>query len=106
MRQREKLRGPVAQSERNSDDRYRHNSHQNGAADPPDHQNRDKDNPQCSEEHLGIGNFAQPHECRLICDDDFRVPKSNEGDENSDSGGRTVLQAIGNAVHDLFADIG
>ncbi len=100
------MRWPVAQAERNPDQRDGHNSYQNGAAYPPDHQNCNQDYAQRGEKHLRIGDLAQPYECRWICDDDFGVPKSNEGDKYSDSRGSSVLQAIGDAVHNLFADVG
>jgi hypothetical protein len=56
--------------------------------------------------NLGIGDFADCDEGGGIGDDDFRIAQADEGDEQADAGGGAVLEAIGDAVDDLFADVG
>jgi len=54
---------------------------------------------------LRVGNFAETDEGGGVGDNDVGVAQADEGDEEADAGGGIVLEAIGNAVDDLFADV-
>src|SRR6266478_1895065 len=81
MGQREKMRGPVTESERNAGEGDDDDAEEDGAADAPGHQNGDENESAGGEKDLRIGNFAQSHECGGIRHDDIGVAQSNERDE-------------------------
>src|SRR5467141_904631 len=105
MRQREEVCGPMTKTKGNSSEGDGGNSNKNGDADAPDHQDGDEHESGSSETHVRVGNFAEPDESGGIGDDDVRVAQADERDEQADASGSAVLEAIGNAVDDLFAHI-
>src|SRR5229473_395954 len=106
MRQGEKMLGPVAEAERDSSEGDGDDADEDGAADAANHQDGDENESGGGETDLRIGNFAEAHEGGGIGDDDVGVAQADEGDEEADAGGGAVLEAIGNAVDDLLADVG
>src|SRR5713226_10456638 len=98
--------GPVAEAERNAGKSDGDDSDEDGAADPPDHQDGDEGEPGSGETHLGIGDFAEADESGGIGDDNIRIAQADEGDEEADASGGTVFETIGNSIDDLFADVG
>src|SRR2546429_5788201 len=106
MRPGEKMLGPVTEAERNTGKGDDDDADENGAADAAGHQDGHEDESGGGEKDLGIGSFAKPDEGGGIGDDDFRITQADEGDEQADAGGGAVLEAIGDAVDDLFAHFG
>src|SRR5229473_1214944 len=106
MRKGEKMGRPVAEAERNSGEGDGDDAQEDGAADAPGHQDSNEDEPRGGEANLRVGNFAKADKGGGIGDDYVCVAEADEGDEESDAGGGAVLEAIGNAVDDLFADVG
>ena len=106
MRQRKKMRGPMAQLQRNS--RSVMATMPIRIAPPTLSAIRMaiSNKSHGGEKHLRIGGFAEPDERGGIRDDDFGVAHSDERDEEADSRGGAVLQAIGNVVDDVLANIG
>ena len=105
MRQREKVRRPVAHSQRNPHQRDGDNADQDRAPDAPYHQDRDQHHAERRKNHLRIGSFPECHKRGRVRHDDVRVAESHERDEKADASSRAVFQAIGNAVDDLLANI-
>src|SRR6266851_5090943 len=95
----------MTKAKRNSSEGAGDNSNKNGAADAPDHQDGDEHESGSGETHVRVGNFSQPDESSGIRDDDVGVAQADEGDKQADACGGAVLEAIGNAVDDLFAHI-
>src|SRR5882762_5520982 len=81
MRQREKTRGPVTETERNASESDDGDPQENGAADAPGHQDGNENESRGGEKNLRIGSFAQPDESGGIGHNDFRVAQADEGDE-------------------------
>jgi len=106
VRQGEKMSGPVTNAERNTGKGDDDDAEENGAADAARHQGGHEDESGGGEKHLGIGSLAKPHKRGGVGDDDLRVTQTDEGDEQADADGGAVLEAIGDAVDDLFADFG
>ncbi len=98
--------GPVAEAERNTGESDGNDPQENGAANAAGHQDGDENESSGGEKDLRVGSFAQADEGGGIGDDDFGVAQTDEGDEEADARGGAVLEAIGNAVDDLFADFG
>src|SRR6267143_2590341 len=78
MRQREKMRGPVTESERNAGEGDDDDPQENGASDAPGHQDGDENESRGREQNLRIGGFAQPDESSGIGHNDLRVTQPNE----------------------------
>src|SRR5260370_24861946 len=95
----------MTKAKRNSSEGDGDNSNKNGAADAPDDQDGDENESGGGEAHMRVGNFAEPNKRGGIGDDDVRVAQADERDEQADASGSAVLEAIGNAVDDLFAHI-
>src|SRR5439155_10999703 len=106
VRQGEKMSGPVTNAERNTGKGDDDDAEENGAADAARHQGGHEDESGGGEKHLGIGSLAKPHKRGGVGDDDLRVTQTDEGDEQADAGGGAVLEAIGDAIDDLFAHFG
>ena len=98
--------GPVAEAERNTGESDGNDAEENGAANAAGHQDGNENESSSGEKHLRIGSFAQADKGGGIGDNDFGVAQADEGDEKADTGGGAVLEAIGDAVDDLFADVG
>src|ERR1700686_5815088 len=106
MRQREKMRGPVAETERDARQRDGHNSEKNRAANTPCHEDGDEQKSRGGKKHLRVGNFAEANEGCTIGDDNSGVAQTDERDEEANARGGAMFEAIGNAVHELLANIG
>ena len=100
------MRGHAREAQRNSRNRNDHDADQNRAADFARHQDGDQNQPERGQTHLRIGRFSQAHKRGRVGHDDFGVAQPDESDEETDARGRSVLQAIGNVVDDVLADIG
>jgi hypothetical protein len=106
MREGEEMVRPVAEAERNAEKSDGDDTDKDGAADAPGHQNSDENQAQSCEKNLRIGDFADADEGGAIGDDDFCVAQPDESDEEADAGGGAVFEGVGDAVDDLFADVG
>ena len=106
MRQGEKMRGPLTEAERNSRESDDHDAEENGAGDAARHQDGHENKSGGGEKDLWVGSLAQADEGGRVGDDDFCVTQADEGDEEADACRGAVLEAIGNAVDDLFAHFG
>src|SRR5579859_6150986 len=106
MRQREEMRGPVAETQRNAGQRDGHNSEQNRAANSPSHENGDEQKACGGKKDLRVGHFAETNEGRRIGYDNSGVAQTDEGNEETNARGGAVFEAIGNAVYDLLANVG
>src|SRR5207245_4749032 len=96
----------MAKAERNAGESDGDDADEDGAAYAASHQDGDENESRGGEKNLRIGDFADSDEGSWIGDDDFRVAQTDEGDEKADAGGGAVLETIGDAVDDLFADVG
>ena len=74
------------------------------AVDLPRHQDQSQHQAEACGLHFTVGKAAQADKSGGIGHHQFRVPQSDEGDEEADSGGGGMLQAIGHAVDDLLAN--
>src|SRR6266849_6820300 len=62
--------------------------------------------PAAARSTCGSETLPSPTRSSGIGDDDVCVAQTDEGDEKADACSGAVLEAIGDAVHDLFADVG
>src|SRR5256884_9571342 len=106
MRPGKKMSGPVTKAERNTGKGEDDDAEENGAAGAAGHQDGEEDKSGGREQDLGTGSLAKPDEGGGIGHDDFRITQADESDEQADAGGGAVLEAIGDAVDDLFAHFG
>ena len=95
----------MAHSQWNSHQRDGDDADQDRAADAPDHQDRDQHHAERRQDHLRIGGFPECHKRGSVRNDDVRVAESHKRDEEADSGGGAVFQAIRYAIDDLLANI-
>src|SRR5580700_7022917 len=106
MGQGKKMSGQMRQPERDAGESDGDDAEQDRAPDFACHKDRDQHQADRSENYLRIGDAAKPNERGWIRDDDLCVAKSDECDEQTDSRGGSMLQAVGNAVDDLLANAG
>ena len=106
MRQRKYLPGPVREAEGNSRDGNSEHSKKNGAGDFARHENGGEQKSRDGEENAEIEEFSEADKRSGIGDDDVGIAHADECDEEADSGGGAVLEAVGDVVDDALADFG
>ena len=106
MRNGDPCGGPCGDPGQDAEERRAGNTQQDRAIDLASHQNESEHDAETGGEHFFRREAAEADERGGIRDYKLCVAQSDEGDEHADAGGGRVLQAVGNAVDDLFADAG
>ncbi len=98
--------GPGGNPRKNAEEGCAGNTEQDRAIDLARHQNESEHNAETGGDHFFRGEAAEAYEGCGIRDYELCVAQADEGDEHADAGGGRVLQAVRDAVDDLFADAG
>ena len=106
MRHGEDRGWPVRNSAKDSEQRSAKDADQNGPMKFSRHQDESENKAETRGLHFFIGKTAETHVSRRVGDDEFSVPQTHERDKHPNARSRGVLQAVGHAVRNLFANTG
>src|ERR1035438_3578388 len=104
MRHGEYRRRPTRDTAEDSEKSGAEDPKQNCAMEFSRHQDQREAEPETGRLHFLVGEAAETDKGGGIGDDQLGIPQSDESDEHSYSSGGRMLQAIGNAVHNLLAN--
>jgi hypothetical protein len=104
MWQRKEASRPMTEPERNARESDRHNSQENGAAEPSSHENGNQYKTR-GKQDLRIGNPSKPDIRSGISHDHLCVAQADKRDKQANAGSCSMLEAIRYSVDDLLANV-